>query len=53
LPTSVTVAAALPESMATPLVVYVDRENLTRLLGPAGWICTAAYGADGGGGINL
>ncbi len=39
--------------MATPLVVYVDKENLTRLLGPEGWTCVASYGADGSGGIDL
>jgi hypothetical protein len=47
------VAAGFPASMATPLVVYVDKDNLTRLLGPAGWTCVAAYGADGSGDIDL
>jgi hypothetical protein len=51
LPTSVTVA--LPESMAPQMVVYVDTNDLTRLLGPRGWTCVAAYSADGSGGIDL
>ena len=43
----------LPESMATSMVVYVDSSDITRLLGPSGWTCAAAYGADGSGGIDL
>jgi hypothetical protein len=51
LPTSITVD--LPESMADQTVVYVDTHNLAMLLGPKGWTCVAAYGADGSGGIDL
>jgi hypothetical protein len=51
LPTSVSVD--LPESMADRVVVYVDKGNRTMLLGPKGWTCVAAYGADGSGGIDL
>jgi hypothetical protein len=51
LPTSVTVA--LPESMVDQTVVYVDKRHLTMLLGPKGWTCVAAYGADGSGGLDI
>ncbi len=46
-------AAAVPRALAAGLSVYADTQGIMELLGPKGWNCTAAYGADGSGGITV
>jgi hypothetical protein len=50
-PTSVTVE--VPDALAGKLAVYVDSNNIMRLLAPTGWSCTASYGADGSGIVTI
>src|SRR5580658_5395944 len=40
-----------PRALATELAVYGDTEEIMMLVGPRGWTCSAAYGADGSGGV--
>ncbi len=51
LPASIT--ARVPNALATRLVSYGDTSGLMMLLAPKGWSCTAAYGADGSGGLMI
>jgi hypothetical protein len=51
LPASVTVD--VPATLTTPLAVYADSNNIMRLLAPAGWSCTASFGADGSGRVTV
>lgn len=51
LPTSEEVS--VPGILATELAVYSDTDGLMMLLAPKGWTCSAAYGADGGGGVAV
>jgi len=44
---------AVPQALAAGLSVYADTQGVMELLGPKGWSCTAAYGADGSGGITV
>jgi hypothetical protein len=37
--------------MAAGLAVYADTQGKMELVGPRGWRCAAAYGADGSGGV--
>lgn len=37
-------------TLATELAVYSDTDGLMMLFAPKGWTCSAAYGADAGGG---
>lgn len=50
-PASATVT--VPTSLARQLAVYADSSDITRVLGPKGWSCTALYGADGSGGVAV
>lgn len=45
------VTVVVPGGSAAGLAAYTDDQGLMRLLGPQGWSCTAAYGADGSGGV--
>jgi hypothetical protein len=38
---------------ASLVAVYTDRAGLQSVLGPRGWRCSAAYGADGNGGVTI
>jgi hypothetical protein len=49
LPTSVTVT--VPSNLGVQLTAYSDDHGLVMLIGPLGWSCSAAYGADGSGGV--
>lgn len=44
---------AVPQALATDLSVYADNQGVMELLGPKGWSCTAAIGADGSGGVTV
>ena len=51
LPASLSVR--VPVAAAANLVVYGDDNGIMMMLGPKGWTCQAAYGADGSGGLLL
>jgi hypothetical protein len=51
LPTSLIVH--VPSTLTTPMAVYADSNNIMKLLAPAGWSCSAFYGADGSGRITV
>jgi hypothetical protein len=51
LPASVT--TSVPDALVTKLAVYSDTDEIMMLLAPKGWTCTASYGADGSGGVDL
>ena len=42
---------AIPSSLAGAVALYSDSRGFMELLGPKAWTCTAAYGADGSGGV--
>ena len=44
---------AVPQALAADLSVYADNQGVMELLGPKGWSCTAAIGADGSGGVTV
>lgn len=44
---------AVPSAVATGLAVYADTRGTMALVGPKGWKCAAAYGADGSGGVLI
>lgn len=50
LPSSVTVS--LPLSLVGQVTDYMDQQEIMQLIGTKGWLCTAGYGADGGGGAG-
>jgi hypothetical protein len=43
----------LPPHLGDHLSLYVDREELLSVIGPRGFRCVAAIGADGGGGMDI
>jgi len=43
----------VPSDLVNQLAVYGDNQGTMKILGPVGWICSASYGADGGGGIDI
>ncbi len=43
----------MPAAAATNLVVYGDDNGIMMMIGPKGWTCHAAYGADGSGGLLI
>ncbi len=51
LPTSMEVT--IPTSFVGKVAVYTDDLGRIRLLGPDGWECSAAFGADGSGGVVI
>jgi hypothetical protein len=51
LPASLSVR--VPVAAAPNLVVYGDDNGIMMMVGPKGWTCHAAYGADGSGGLLL
>jgi hypothetical protein len=51
LPTSISVS--VPAVAASNLVVYGDDNGIMMMIGPKGWTCNAAYGADGSGGLLI
>ena len=51
LPASVPVT--VPAAAAANLVVYADDNGFMMMVGPKGWTCHAAYGADGSGGLLI
>jgi hypothetical protein len=44
-------AVAVASGTAAGLAVYADTQGMMELVGPKGWRCAAAYGADGSGGV--
>lgn len=48
-----TETVAVPADQANYLVVFSDDSGVIQMVGPRGWICKAAYGADGSGGMVL
>jgi hypothetical protein len=46
-------SVAVPQALAAGLSLYADTQGVMELLGPKGWDCTAAYGADGSGGVTV
>lgn len=48
-----TETVTVPQDEANYLVVFSDDSGVLQMLGPRGWICKAAYGADGSGGLLL
>jgi hypothetical protein len=44
-------AVAVTSAMASGLAIYADTQGTMELVGPKGWRCAAAYGADGSGGV--
>jgi len=48
-----TVTVPLPRTLASSVAVYTDTAHLQSVLGPRGWRCSAAYGADGNGGVTI
>ncbi|WP_187366144.1 DUF4850 domain-containing protein [Trebonia kvetii] len=44
---------AVPRALAADLSLYADNQGVMELLGPKGWNCTAAIGADGSGGVTV
>jgi hypothetical protein len=44
---------AVPQALAGDLSLYADDQGVMELLGPKGWSCTAAIGADGSGGVTV
>lgn len=43
----------VPPGLAGTLVIYSDSMGIMKLLGPPGWGCSAAVGADGSGGVTI
>lgn len=43
----------VPPASAGKLVIYSDSMGIMKLLGPSGWGCSAAVGADGGSGLTI
>ena len=43
----------VPPTSAGKLVIYSDSMGIMKLLGPSGWGCSAAVGADGGSGLTI
>jgi hypothetical protein len=48
-----TVSVPLSHILASSVAVYTDKAHLQSVLGPRGWRCSAAYGADGNGGVVI
>jgi hypothetical protein len=46
-------SVAIPAATAAGLAVYADTQGIMALVGPKGWNCAAAYGADGSGGVVI
>lgn len=44
---------SVPQALAAGLSLYADTQGVMQILGPKGWSCTAAYGADGSGGVTV
>jgi hypothetical protein len=47
------VSVSVPAAAAGNLVVYGDDDGIMMMVGPKGWTCHAAYGADGSGGLLI
>jgi hypothetical protein len=43
----------VPAGIASDLAVYADQQDYMELVGPRAWSCTASYGADGSGGVEI
>jgi hypothetical protein len=43
----------VPAGAASDLAVYADQQDYMELVGPRDWSCTASYGADGNGGVEI
>jgi hypothetical protein len=50
-PTTMTVE--VPQNLASQLAVYSDNMGDMKLVAPTGWSCSASYGADGSGGVQV
>jgi hypothetical protein len=48
-----TATVPLSRTLASSVAVYTDKAHLQSVLGPRGWRCSAAYGADGNGGVII
>jgi hypothetical protein len=48
-----TASVPLSGTLAPSVAVYTDKAHLQSVLGPRGWRCSAAYGADGNGGVVI
>lgn len=44
---------ALPASLTGHVALYRDASDTMQLLAPSGWYCSAGYGADGSGGVQV
>jgi hypothetical protein len=53
MPLPVSVTVSVPEAQAATLAVYSDTDEIMMLIAPKGWTCSASYGADGSGGVDL
>lgn len=50
-PSSITLN--VPSDLAGSLAIYSDENGTMKLVGPKGWQCSAHYGGDGGGGVEV
>ncbi len=48
-----TINVPLSRALASSVAVYTDKAHLESVLGPRDWRCSAAYGADGNGGVVI
>jgi len=52
-PSPVSMTVDVPDTLEAKLAVYSDTDEIMMLLAPKGWTCTASYGADGSGGVDV
>jgi hypothetical protein len=43
----------VPARIASDLALYADQQDYMELVGPRDWSCSASYGADGSGGVEI
>jgi hypothetical protein len=48
-----TLGVSVPEDLASRLSVYADEDGVMDVVSPAGWDCSASFGADGSGGLAI
>ena len=48
-----TMQVVVPANLSSQLAVYSDEQGEMKLLAPQGRICSASYGADGSGGVDV
>ena len=52
-PLPTTIALTVPKDLANQLAVYSDNAGMMQLIAPRGWECTASFGNDGTGGVDV